>query len=175
MDGAPDGSVGGVGAPCADAVSSPHRTRVRFHLWPFAACRSPSLSPVSCPLFSCPVLEVEAQKTQKNIFAKKNCMDVFKMSLSIYSLWRHCRTVDTYCIGVFISMCVCAELVFAVCPLLSDVGVTFIKIMIVTSLSRVVLWLHKWITSIFGVKCWELCQTTDCSVNTSLTYICWQI
>ncbi len=60
-NGAPGGSVNRASAPYTDAMSSPQRIRVRFHLWPFAACRSPSLSPVSCPLFSCPVL-IKAQK-----------------------------------------------------------------------------------------------------------------
>merc|ERR1712035_44409 len=68
--GAPGGSVDRAGAPYTEAMSSPQRTRVRFHLWPFAACHSPSLSPVSCPLFSCPVL-IKAQKAQKNNNKKK--------------------------------------------------------------------------------------------------------
>ncbi len=67
-DGAPGGSVGRAGAPYTEAMSSPQRTRVRFHLWSFAACRSPSLSPVSCLLFSCPVQGIKAQKAPKNIF-----------------------------------------------------------------------------------------------------------
>ncbi len=64
--GAPGGSVSRAGAPYTEAMSLPQRTRVRFHLWSFAACHSPSLSPVSCPLFSCPVLEIKAQKAPKN-------------------------------------------------------------------------------------------------------------
>ncbi len=64
--GAPGGSVGRAGTPYTKAVSSPQRPRGQFHLWPFAACHSPSLPPVSCPLFSCPVQEIKAQKAQNN-------------------------------------------------------------------------------------------------------------
>ncbi len=46
------------------------------HLWPFAACHSPSLSPVSCPLFSCPVL-IKAQNAPK--ISKK------KLKISVWS------------------------------------------------------------------------------------------
>ncbi len=58
----PGSSVGRAGAPYTEAVSSLQWTRVRFHLWHFAACHSPSLSPVSCLLFSCPVHKIKAQK-----------------------------------------------------------------------------------------------------------------
>ncbi len=37
------GSVGRASAPYTNAMSSQQRIRVRFHLWPFAACRSLSL------------------------------------------------------------------------------------------------------------------------------------
>ncbi len=60
--GAPGGLVGRAGAPYAEAVSSLHWPQVRFHLWPFAACHSPSLSPVSCLLFSYPIKEIKAEK-----------------------------------------------------------------------------------------------------------------
>ncbi len=53
--------------PYTEAVSSPQRPWVPYHLWPFAACHSPSLSLVSCLFFSCPVQEI---KVQKNIFKK---------------------------------------------------------------------------------------------------------
>ncbi len=43
--------------------------QVRFHLWPFAACHSPSLCPVSCPLFSCPAYK--GTKAQKK-YRKRN-------------------------------------------------------------------------------------------------------
>ncbi len=46
----------------------PHRSEPGFNstLWSFAACHSPSLSPVSCLFFSCPVL-IKAQKHKKNL------------------------------------------------------------------------------------------------------------
>ncbi len=50
----PGSSVGKAGAPYTEAMSLLQQTWVQFHLWPFAACHSPSLSPVSCLLFSCP-------------------------------------------------------------------------------------------------------------------------
>ncbi len=68
---APSGSVGRAVAPFTEAMSSPQQTRVWFHLWPFAACHSPSLFPVSCPLFSCPVL-IKAQKAKKYLKKKQN-------------------------------------------------------------------------------------------------------
>ncbi len=62
ITGASGGSVGRAGAPYTEAVSLPQRSWVRFHLWPFAACHSRSLSPVSCLFFSCPVRRIKAQK-----------------------------------------------------------------------------------------------------------------
>ncbi len=71
---APGGSVGRAGTPYTEAVSSPRQTQVQFHLWPFAACHSPSLSPL-LPVYSSAVLskEIKAQKKSKKKNPKQNC------------------------------------------------------------------------------------------------------
>ncbi len=81
--GAPGGSIGRSGAPYTEAVSSPQWLRVGFHLWPFVASHSLSLSPVSCLLFSCPVQEIRAQK---NIFKKRERERERERKQSLFSL-----------------------------------------------------------------------------------------
>ncbi len=66
--GVPGGTVSRAGAPYTEAMSWLQRIQVWFHLWPFAACHSPSLSlsPLF-PVYSSAVMSKEL-KTQKNIW-----------------------------------------------------------------------------------------------------------
>ncbi len=62
---ASNGSGGRAGAPYTEAVSSLQRPRVQFPLWSFAACHSPSLSPVSCLPFSCTGGDTYVQRRER--------------------------------------------------------------------------------------------------------------
>ncbi len=72
--------VGRAGALYTEAVSSPQRPQVRFHLWPFAACHFLSLSlPYFLSTHQLSYLRNKDTKSPKNIFKNKDTLNVKEM------------------------------------------------------------------------------------------------
>ncbi len=63
-------SGGRAGAPYTETVSSPQRSCIQFHLWPFAACHSLSL-PCFLSILQLSYPRNKGPKSPKNIFRKK--------------------------------------------------------------------------------------------------------